>query len=97
MSEKQFKVLSGGFGEDGNPLYLIKDTTDMIGDYEMCKKVIEQQDTISTLKVENERLRQILKDIVGATDETHAKNMSMFKVTVVLDYEKYMEIRRCIK
>ena len=50
MSEKQFKVLAGGFDEEGNPLYLIKDTTDMnrdmIGDYEICKKVIEQQSTI---------------------------------------------------
>lgn len=47
---KKLKILAGGFDENGNPLYLIKDTTDMnrdmIGDYEICKKVIEQQSTI---------------------------------------------------
>ena len=60
------------------------------------EKIGEQQATISSLKEENEKLRQIMKDIVVATDETYAKNMSMFKVTVVLDFEKYNEIRRCI-
>ena len=40
---KKLEVLAGGFDEDGNPLYLIKDTTDMIGNIEICKKVIEQQ------------------------------------------------------
>lgn len=64
MSEKQFKVLSGGFDEDGNPLYLIKDTTEMLGNYEICKKVIEQQATISNLKEENEQLRQMIKENV---------------------------------
>jgi len=49
------------------------------------------------LKEENEQLRQIMNDIVVATDETYAKNASVFKVTVVLDFEKYMEIRRCIE
>ena len=59
MSEKRFKVLSGGFDEEGNPLYLIKDTTDMIadmiGDYEICKKVIEQQ---STIKEQNKEIEE---------------------------------------
>ena len=64
MSEKQFKVLGGGFDEDGNPLYLIKDTTEMLGNYEICKKVIEQQTTISNLKEENEQLRQMIKENV---------------------------------
>ena len=58
---------------------------------------IEQYEQIVQLQEENEQLRQILKDIVIATDETYTKNASMFKVTVVLDFEKYMEIRRCIE
>ena len=52
---------------------------------------------LNKLYEENEQLREILKDIVVATDETYTKNTSMFKVTVVLDYEKYREIRRCIE
>ena len=59
MSEKRFKVLSRGFDEEGNPLYLIKDTTDiirnMIGNYEICKKVIEQQAIITELNDELEK------------------------------------------
>lgn len=65
MNEQQFKVLSGGVDEEGNPLYLIKDTenkTNMIGDYEICKKVIEQQEIIPALKEENEQLKQRIKD-----------------------------------
>jgi hypothetical protein len=55
--------------------------------------------TIENIKLqeENVQLRQILKDIVGATDETYTKNTNVFKVTVVLDYEKYGEIRECIE
>ena len=78
MSEKQFKLLSGGFDEKGNPLYLIKDTTDMIGDYEICNKVIEQQATISALKEENERLRnenKRLKSQQKWTEETLQKKL----------------------
>lgn len=62
MSAKRFKVLSGGFDEEGNPLYLIKDTIDMIGDWEMCKKVIEQQATIDRLEEENEALKKFIND-----------------------------------
>ena len=54
-------------------------------------------DRLNELVEENEQLRQIMNDIVVATDETYAKNASVFKVTVVLDFEKYMEIRRCIE
>ena len=54
-------------------------------------------DLLNELSEENEQLRQIMNDIVVATDETYAKNASVFKVTVVLDFEKYMEIRRCIE
>ena len=54
-------------------------------------------DLLNELAEENEQLRQIMNDIVVATDETYAKNASVFKVTVVLDFEKYMEIRRCIE
>lgn len=48
--DKKFEALSGGFDENGNPLYQIKD---MIGNYEMCKKVIEQQEIIEELKTYN--------------------------------------------
>ena len=57
----------------------------------------ESRKAISKLQKKNDKLQQIIKDIVGATDETYTKNASIFKVTVVLDFEKYMEIRRCIK
>lgn len=49
-NDKRFETLSGGFDENGNSLYQIKD---MIGNYEMCKKVIEQQEIIEELKTYN--------------------------------------------
>lgn len=49
-NDKRFETLSGGFDENGNSLYQIKD---MIGNYEMCKKVIEQQEMIEELKTYN--------------------------------------------
>lgn len=58
MSEKRFKVLSGGFDEEGNPLYLLKDIDtgfEWIGDFEICKKVIEQQ---STIKEQNKEIEE---------------------------------------
>ena len=48
------------------------------------------------LEKENERLRQILKDIVGATDETYMKNKSIYKVTVIFDNKGYLKIRECL-
>ena len=60
-------------------------------------KARESRKAISKLQKKNEKLQQIMKDIVGATDETYTKNANIFKVTVVLDFEKYMEIRRCIE
>ena len=57
MSEKRFKLLSGGFDEDGTPLYLIKDKDigfEGVGDFEICKKMIEQQATITKLKELND-------------------------------------------
>ena len=54
-------------------------------------------DLLNSLSEENEQLRQILKDIVGATDETYTKNTSMFKVTVVFDGEMYNQIKSCLK
>lgn len=70
-------------------------------DNEALKGVFESYLSISEhtqkeLREENEQLQQIMKDIVVATDETYAKNMSMFKITVVLDYEKYREIKECL-
>ena len=56
----------------------------------------EVVELLNSLNEENEQLRQILKNIVVATDETYTKNTSMFKVTVVLDYEKYREIKECL-
>ena len=64
---------------------------------EISKRNVVLDEQMGELQRDNEQLRQILKDIVGATDETYTKNTSIFKVTVVLDYEKYMEIRRCIE
>ena len=60
-------------------------------------KARESRKAISKLQKENNQLQQIIKDIVMETDETYTKNMNIFKVTVILDFEKYMEIRRCIK
>ena len=57
LSDKTFEVLSGGFDEDGNPLYLIKDKDigfEGVGDFEICKKMIEQQATIIKLKELND-------------------------------------------
>lgn len=55
-SDKTFEVLSGGFDEDGNPLYLIKNKDigfEGVGDFEICKKMIEQQNIIEELKTYN--------------------------------------------
>lgn len=54
-----------------------------------------QEKNIKLIK-ENEQLKQILKDIVEVTDETYAKNVSVFKVTVVFDFEKYLKIKECL-
>lgn len=56
---------------------------------ELTKKYLQ-------LEEENEQLRQILKNIVGATDETYTKNKNIYKVTVVFDGEMYNQIRRCL-
>ena len=53
-------------------------------------------DLLNSLSEENEKLRQIIKDIVCATDETYKKNTSMFKVTVVFDGKMYNQIRSCL-
>lgn len=60
------------------------------------KRIISLIRTNKTLKEENEHLRQIIKDIVCATDETYTKNTSMFKVTVVFDGKMYNQIRSCL-
>lgn len=57
----------------------------------------ESKKAISKLQKKNDKLQQIMKNIVDATDETYTKNASISKVTFVLDFEKYMEIRRCIE
>ena len=85
MSEKQFKLSSETVLQ-----YQIMDNDTDLNESEVV-------DLLNKLYEENEQLREILKDIVVATDETYTKNTSMFKVTVVLDYEKYREIRRCIE
>ena len=54
-------------------------------------------DLLNDLNDGNGQLKQILKDIVEVTDETYTKNRNMFKVTVVLDYKKYLKIKECIK
>ena len=83
MSEKRFKVLSGGFDEEGNPLYLIKDTTDMIGDmigdYEICKKVIEQQATITKLKELNDDKGKRIISLIRIIKTLKEKNEQLKK------------------
>ena len=98
MSEKQFKLLSGGFDEKGNPLYLIKDT-DMIGDYEICKKVIEQQASISRLEEENEQLKKILYNTISMCEEWYGNDYpnAIINVTLTLNPKMYNEIRMIIK
>ena len=58
--------------------------------------VAKQVSLLIELRKENEKLRQIIKDIVCATDETYTKNTSMFKVTVVFDGKMYNQIRSCL-
>ena len=93
MSEKRFKLIKPLGTRLGLKDIFIKDTQE---DYYYNTKE-DVVDLLNGLSEENEQLRQIMNDIVVATDETYTKNTSMFKVTVVLDFEKYMEIRRCIE
>ena len=99
MSEKRFKVLSGGFDEEGNPLYRI-DTTDMIGDYEICKKVIEQQATITKLKELNDDKGKRIISLIRTNKTLKEENEQLQKETVFLAYWKrkamilLMQVRR---
>ena len=103
MSEKRFTVMKKFDGSyvicDKVEMLVADDCCDLLNELDdermMYKTTIDKR--IVELKEENEQLKQILKDIVEITDETYTKNASVFKVTVVLDFEKYMEIRRCIE
>lgn len=98
MSEKQLSFEGAMMIVNGNKWIKLKDIEKLSDFIQEQQSIIEAKDSLlSILSKENEKLRQILKDIVVATDETYTKNTSMFKVTVVLDYEKYREIRRCIE
>ena len=101
MSEKRFKVCidsNNGVGLFDNSIRLLFIKFTNKEDAVSCKDSLKYQcNLMNELYDENEQLRQIMNDIVVATDETYAKNASVFKVTVVLDFEKYMEIRRCIE
>ena len=81
-----------------NKYLTISDTIDLLNELNdermMYKTTIDKR--IVELEEENEQLRQILKNIVGATDETYTKNTSMFKVTVVFDGKMYNQIRSCL-
>ena len=93
MSEQRFTIQKAS----GMYLHLpIFDNGVEMADGDVCILLNEQQATISALKEENEQLRQIIKDIVCATDETYTKNTSMFKVTVVFDGKMYNQIRSCL-
>jgi len=93
MSEQRFTIQKAS----GMYLHLpIFDNGVEMADGDVCILLNEQQATISALKGENEQLRQIIKDIVCATDETYTKNTSMFKVTVVFDGKMYNQIRSCL-
>ena len=70
---------------------------DLKEDWKYVKSLLDKEFNERTrLKKENEQLRQIIKDIVCATDETYTKNTSMFKVTVVFDGKMYNQIRSCL-
>lgn len=98
MSEKQLSFEGAMMIVNGNKWIKLKDIEKLSDFIQEQQAIIEAKDSLlSILSKENEKLRQILKDIVVATDETYTKNTSMFKVTVVLDNEKYREIRRCIE
>lgn len=81
-----------------NKYLTISDTIDLLNELNdermMYKTTIDKR--IVELEEENEQLRQILKNIVGATDETYTKNKNIYKVTVVFDGEMYNQIRRCL-
>ena len=77
-----------------NKYLTISDTIDLLNELNdermMYKTTIDKR--IVELEEENEQLRQILKNIVGATDETYTKNKNIYKVTVVFDGEMYNQI-----
>lgn len=92
MSEKRFKLIKPLGTRLGLKDIFIKDTQE---DYYYNTKE-DVVDLLNGLSEENEQLRQIIKDIVCATDETYTKNTSMFKVTVVFDGKMYNQIRSCL-
>ena len=93
------------FLQDGNDVVLVINLMNrLVEENEQLKQsndrfadtVAKQVSLLIELRKENEKLRQIIKDIVCATDETYTKNTSMFKVTVVFDGKMYNQIRRCL-
>ena len=52
---------------------------------------------LNELNDENRQLKQILRDIVGVTEETYTKNKNIYKVTFVFDGKMYNQIRRCCR
>ena len=93
------------FLQDGNDVVLVINLMNrLVEENEQLKQsndrfadtVAKQVSLLIELRKENEKLRQIIKDIVCATDETYTKNTSMFKVTVVFDGKMYNQIRSCL-
>ena len=79
-------------GECGDFGYWIEDT--VTGEKIENEKVVA---LLNNLYDENRELRQILNDIVSATDETYTKTENIYKVTFVLDSERYLKICECLK
>lgn len=90
MSEKRFEMRTTII--DPFPIW---DTVEEKG-YNCTDTLDLLVELLNKLYEENEQLREILKDIVVATDETYTKNTSMFKVTVVFDGKMYNQIRSCL-
>ena len=87
MSEKRFHK---------DMLNIVDVLTNRAYTFEFEEDLDEMLDLLNDLNDGNRQLKQILKDIVEVTDETYSKNRNMFKVTVVFDYRKYNEIRKCL-
>lgn len=96
MSEKRFELRLCP-----NGTYYVWENGELVIDHISFDKWHKEDandliDLLNELSEENEQLRQIIKDIVCATDETYTKNTSMFKVTVVFDGKMYNQIRSCL-
>ena len=92
MNEKRFAWKTEKLQHSDDEVLLVVDNANK----DWKGHILNIVDLLNELCEENEQLRQIIKDIVCATDETYTKNTSMFKVTVVFDGKMYNQIRSCL-